>query len=423
MKKVIFTIIALLFFLNADSTWAATLYAKTAGGNWSAAGTWSATSAAGGDNAGPPTAADNVIFELLSGNVTIDAAAVARSIDMTSGTGTYAGTLNHDAGITLSIGDGTAGAGSVALKFAAGTYTIDNVTTSAISFVSTSATAQDVNFASNSTGNVTYNASSNGSWKLTGTHNTGSTATINLTKGTLDTNGQTINAGIFNSSNSNVRTLTLGASAINLSGATTAWTIQTATNMTLNANTSVITLSGAGSTFSSNGLTYYSIALTGSGAVAMSQGGSTVTTTNFTRTGTAVKTDTLTIGGTIVVSGVFTLAGNSTTNRLLVSSNTIGTARTFTNSGATMTWSNVDLRDITLGTAYNASAITGLSGDCGGNTNITFTSAQTQYGVNMSGGASWSNSTYWATSSGGSGGRVPLPQDDVVLDVNSFAIP
>src|SRR5688572_9008082 len=117
----------------------AALYAKTAGGAWTTAGTWSATGAGGLDSAGPPTAADDAIFETLSGNVTVGTGSVARSVDCQGGTGNYAGTLTHTAGVTLAIGDGTAGAGNRALRFSSGmTYTLGNATTSAISFVSTS---------------------------------------------------------------------------------------------------------------------------------------------------------------------------------------------------------------------------------------------------------------------------------------------
>lgn len=72
-------------------------FLKTAGGNWNTAATWSATSAAGIDNAGVPTSSDAVILELLSGQLTIDVAAVCASFSMTSGTGSYTGTVTHNA--------------------------------------------------------------------------------------------------------------------------------------------------------------------------------------------------------------------------------------------------------------------------------------------------------------------------------------
>ncbi len=393
---------------DAKLTVIPTITISDAGGNWSATGTW-----VGGV---VPTSADNVVATATSGNVTIDAAASARSVDLTG----YVGTLTHNSAITLSIGDGTAGAGNIALKFVSGmTYTLVSVTTSAISFISTSTTVQTVDFAGKISGNVTYNGVA-GSWQMTGTHNTGSTATVTLTNGTLNTNGQTMSIGIFNSSNSNTRTLTLGASAISSANGTTPWNLGTTTGLTFTANTAGITLSGSGITFSGGGLTYGgTLSLTGASSAVIAGAN---TFANLIRTGTATKTNQLSLSANQTVTGTLTLAGNSAVNRVLVASDTVGTARTITSTGATMTWSNVDFRDITLGTGtpFDASVITGGSGNAGGNTNITFTTAQTNYWIG--GAGSWSTAGEWSTTSGGAAnGRVPLPQDDAVFNTNSFS--
>lgn len=376
----------------------ATIVASASGGTraWSDTNTW-----VGGV---VPTAADSVQIAAASGNVTIDTGAVCRGLDCT----TYTGTLTHNAAATLTIGDATAALSNIALKLVSGmTYTLGNATTSAINFISTSATVQTVDFAGKTSGNVTYNATSNGSWQMTGTHNTGVTATVTLTKGTLDVNAQTCSWGLFNSNNSNVRSLTLGAAAITVTGASAnVWDISTATSLTLSAASSTITCNGAGVTIAGGGSkTYGTVNLTGSGTAQLN--GTGVIYTNLNRTGTAVGTDAISYSAVATVTGIWTLAGNSITNRLLVQSNTLGTARTITNSGATQTWSNVDFMDITLGTAYDASAITGGSGDGGGNANITFTTAATQTWSGTSGGT-WSGNA-WS-------GRVPLPQDDVVIN-------
>ena len=62
---------------------AATKFARTAGGNWSADATWS-TSSGGAADTVAPTAADDVVLDANSGNVTIDAAAVCRAGRSTS---------------------------------------------------------------------------------------------------------------------------------------------------------------------------------------------------------------------------------------------------------------------------------------------------------------------------------------------------
>jgi len=75
----------------------ATLYLKAAGGNWTAAATWSSTGSGGGDSAGPPTAADDCIAETGSGNLTISATSVGKSFSAIAGAGDWAGTLTHNA--------------------------------------------------------------------------------------------------------------------------------------------------------------------------------------------------------------------------------------------------------------------------------------------------------------------------------------
>jgi hypothetical protein len=178
---------------------------------WNVAANW--------DTGSVPTAADDVVLPAISNACNINAAAACRSFNASA----YTGTLTHTAAITLTIGDATAGAGNVALAFnstANMTYTLGSKTTSAITFISTSATVQTVNFNSHLVGNVTFNASSNGSWQLTGTCGTAaggidtSGSTFTLTKGTLDTNDQTVYARRFFATGSNVRTLSLGSSSI-----------------------------------------------------------------------------------------------------------------------------------------------------------------------------------------------------------------
>lgn len=370
-------------------------YARAAGGNWNTAGTWSTTSGGAADTT-VPTAADDVRLDAASGNVVLDVTPVCRSIDCTGYTGTLSGSAN------ISIGDATAGAGNVALKFVAGmTYTH----TGTITFVSTSTTQQTIDFAGKSTGNVTYNPASGGSWIHVGTHSQNGTGSlITLTRGALDLNGQTMNWGLFVSSGTGVRVFTLGASAITLNGAnTTVWSISNATNFTLNAGTSVITLTGNSAGFQGSGaLTYNEVVINGAGNPTLTSG----VFAKFTRTGTTAKTDQLTFAGDITMTE-FVCNGNSSVNRILLLSSVIGTPRTLT--VGTVTISNTDLRDIVGAGAgdWNLSAITGLSGDCGGNSGITFTSPTTQTFQGTAAGA-WSDVTKWTS-------RVPLPQDDVIV--------
>lgn len=226
------------------------------------------------------------------------------------------------------------------------------------------------------------------------------TLTAGAFTGTINTNGQAVAvSGVFSISGTGARTITLGASAITCG----TWTATTTTNLTFNANTSTITQSGA-TTFDGGGLPYATTILTGTAP--------TIAGTNshgaLTRTGTATKTDTLTLSANQTVTGLFTATGNSVTNRLLIQSSVLGTPRTITCTNPPVL-SNVDFMDITGAGA--ASPFTGTSlGDCLGNSGITFTPSATQ---TFAGGTkSWSDITAWTS-------RVPLPQDDVIVNTTA----
>lgn len=108
-----------------------------------------------------------------------------------------------------------------------------------------------------------------------------------------------------------------------------------------------------------------------------------------------------------------TINGYSTIDRILIRSGTVGVASTIIN--ATTGFTNADFRDITFSSVSNLdlSTITGLSGDCGGNsitgggTVLTFTAATTQI-CTMSANQNWSTAGIWTS-------RVPLPQDNVSM--------
>ena len=376
----------------------ATIMAATTGGNWSATGTW-----VGGV---VPTASDDVQITVTTvAGVTIDANAFCRSLDCTG----FTNTLTHNSGITLTIGDSTAGLSNIALKLVSGmTYTLGSSTGSALSFVSTSATTQTITTGGKTLGNWTINGAGS-SYQLADSNSTGSAATVTLTAGTLNTNGQTCSWGAFASANSNTRTLTLGASSISIASVN-GWTFSTATNLTFNANTSTITFTGAATFNTGTNVSYNNIVCNGAGTVTMtcSGGVGTGVIANFTRSGTAVKTDGLFFNTIFTITGTFTMNGNSVTNRLFVRSNVSGATRTITVNGSIVA-SNVDLEDIVAaGTAsWDLSAATGGSGDAGGNTGITFTTAAAQTWSGTSGG-NWSANA-WTS-------RVPLPQDNVTIN-------
>jgi len=103
----------------------------------------------------------------------------------------------------------------------------------------------------------------------------------------------------------------------------------------------------------------------------------------------------------IIVTNNLQLTGDSITNRLLIASDVTGVQRTITSEN-NINFENIDFRDIKGAGdgSWDLSAISGNSGDCGGNTDITFTTPVT---------TNWESGTTWSTATWSS--RVPLPQD------------
>lgn len=362
----------------------ATRTISNAGGNWDSVGSWV--------EGAVPTSADDVVATGTSGNLTLNVTAACRSINLTN----YVGVLTHNNGINLNIGDGTAGAGNIALKFVAGMTYTPVTSACTVRLISTSATQQTVDPGGKSF-SIFVVTGVGASYLLSSTMAVSSTGTFQLNAGIWNTNGQTMNVGTVNINDTSTAELTLGASIINA----TFWNMAALT--TFNAGTSSIRLTGT-ATFNGGGRTYNELQLNGTSHAL--NGANTFAT--LTRTGTATKTDSLTIGANQTITGTLTINGNSTVNRLLVQSDVLGTPRTLT--AGTVSVTRADFMDITGAGAgsWNLSAITGGSGDCGGNSGITFTTAADQHWLNASSG-SWSTAANWTS-------RVPLPQDNVFMD-------
>lgn len=309
------------------------------------------------------------------------------------------GTGNWDAADTTHWAATSGGAGGETVPTSSDTVTFDSNSGAGATVTITGATAN--------TSSITINKSD-----LILLHNAGSTVTgtVTLTTGTLNTNGQICSWAGFSSSNSNARSLTLGSSTITISGTGTPWNLD-GSNLTLSTGTATVTLTGVDAAMapcpnSSSWAIGSSIIFTGSGDHQIFVDGGTLG--NLTFTGTATKTDKIKFAGAKTIAGTFTINGNSAINRVLVYSSTLGTTRTIT--AATVTITNADFQDITGAGAgsWDLSAITGGSGDAGGNTGITFTTATTQTWSGTSGGNYSTNA--WTT-------RVPLLQDTA-----SFAV-
>ena len=266
----------------------ATRTAGALGGNWNVATTWNEVAV--------PTAADDVVLDSSSGNVTLPGlvTCVCRSIDCTG----YTGTLTKNASSTFNIGDGTAGAGNVALKFVAGMTYTDN-STGAINFISTSTTQQTVDMGGKTTAAMKFNGAG-GSWLLNSGVTT--TGTFEQAAGTLDTGNQAISCARFLSSTGS-RVLTLGSSTITCTG-TAPLNITAAGGLTVNAGTSTFVISDVSATnktIGTTGVTFYNLSITTGGAGFVQFDGGT-----FNRllvSGGSTKTVRFEAGSTVTLTG------------------------------------------------------------------------------------------------------------------------
>ena len=349
---------------------------------------WSDTSGgAGGFSV--PTTADDVFFDAASGAVTCTIAAGntgAKSINCTGFTGTITGSA------AISV------AGSITL-FATQTYTHSGTVTIT------------------GTGTLTTAGKTFSPLRISGS---GITVTLGdalnaagrsfiVALGTYDTANYAHTTGIFQTtSDSQPKTINLGSSTVTLdvSGGST-FSINFPSNVTFNAGTSQINMTGTSNNFEGGGKTFYNVSFTSSSAGSRSITGVN-TFNNLTLNASASGLSQLALADNQTVNGTFTCAGTSVTQRGFVRSDTIGTIRTITANAISA--NNCDFRDITLaGTAAGASPT--RAGDCGNNSGITFPAAKTVY-WNLAGTVNW-NATAWATTSTGtpSQDNFPLAQD------------
>jgi hypothetical protein len=352
-------------------------------GNWNDTAHWSTTSGGVG-GASVPTMDDDVYFDSNSGTGTVTVNAIANMRNCTFAQ-TQLITLANAAYAFNIFGNWTLCSNTYLNTSFTGTGYIYLKATTSVNITSNGCT---------SGWNRLYFDGVGGTW--TNQDDMNVTNNIYLNNGTWNTDSKAITLLEFwNTSTTTI--LTLGSSIFTC----TRWAEQLNFN-TFNYNTSTIILKSSSISIFSiyAGRIFYNLTFTGVTA-----------TTAYPITSNVTVSNTLTFTGS-----------NASNSRLLIASNTIGTPMTITCNG-TITASNVDLRDIVgAGTAnWDLSAITGGSGDCGGNSGITFTPAQTQYFKHTLGAVNWSDATKWFSNYERTiQGRVPLPQDDAIFDENSF---
>ena len=154
-----------------------------------------------------------------------------------------------------------------------------------------------------------------------------SNGTYTLTNGTLNANNQNFTALDFSSSNSNVRTITMGSGTWTLSGTNAFWDLSTTTNLTFNKDTANIVFSSTGTggrTFNGGGLTYNNLTIGGATGI------STLAITGANTFDTLASTKT--VAHTITFPNVTTTVSNWTIT------GTPGNVVTCQRTGASGTW-------------------------------------------------------------------------------------
>lgn len=377
----------------------ATITAAVAGGNWSVGASWVGSAA--------PGSGDDVLLTATSGNISLDLSTNAcRSIDCTG----YTGTLTFGAGFTLSVGDGSGGA----VKFVAGMTLTDSA--GILKLVSTSnngGTGWSITTGGKVLPITTVDGVS-GKWVFQDAFSEGVTQ-LTLTNGALFTNGKTVTAGVISSSTSNTRTLDITSSTITVS-VQNAWQSSVTTGMTFTSTSSTLNITNSASAAVFGSLAFATVVISGFGSAQITSTGSFVNLT-FTGGNSLVAQMSLNNNAGFTVTGTLTVGGSTTqgAKRLRLLNATVGTTYTITMTGAAVVIAgDINFQDITLsGSPSWTNSGARFVGDCGGNNSLITTNRTTPATQTATGTASFTWSTHGWTS------RVPLPQDNVVIN-NAF---
>ena len=394
-------------------------------GTWDASTTtnW-ATSSGGAGGASAPTSADNAIFDAASDagvgyTVTLGSTAVCNDLTMSG----------LDVATVLGITTTTALSihGSMTLPATNLTVTSGAQNGNSITFRATTTGKTITTNGVSMQGVMVILDGVGGGWTLgsafTGTASAG--AGITVTNGTFSTSASNYNMTVngIASDNSNTRTISFNASTITLIGTSAAGPVldfAVITNLTFNAGTSQITLSGANALFDSGTLTFHNVSFTSTASgqsTFRATGTPTFNNLTFSAPGADAVLRFIQLGKDIIVSGALTItAGANATRRHFLRSDIIGTERTITCNGTLAALGDVDFRDIkAAGTVARPWTGTRL-GDCKGNTDITFGAGVDKY-WNLVAGGVWS-ATAWALTSGGAVAQnnFPLAQDKAIIE-------
>jgi hypothetical protein len=381
-------------------------WALTGGAPWTFANVWATSIGGTGDTNNFPLAQDTAVFPTgypTTGTpITLYAAMNNGGIN-TSAKTTETITLDNNGTAQTFYGDILFGSGTT---LTGDPYTLAKRGTQTI-------TSSGVTFNQN----LTINSFS-GTVQLADALTLGATRTLTLTSGTFDAVTYNVTVGLFNNTSATTATvLKMGAGTWTLSGTGTVWNTNTLTFYKGTANIVLSDTSTTARTFSAGTASYNKLTIggaTGSSTLTINGNGAQFTELASTKT----VAHTFSLGTAIFTVGAWTVTG-TVGNVVTVT----GTA-TITIAGARV--SGVDY--LALGTTTISATSPGefyAGANSTGGTNAILTAAPTATTRYWRGGTgTWdaTTTTNWSTSSGGLGGAsVPTSADAVIFDTLSNA--
>jgi len=308
---------------------------------------WALTSGGVGGEA-IPTSSDDVFFDAASGSVTVSTdGRPCNNLDFSGFTGTFSGTSGNTISGNLVLGSGMNLTNTGIIIFAS-TSTGKTITSNGISIK----------------GPVRFDGVGGG-WTLTDDFvlTTTNAPAFELRRGAFDAGGFNVTCASFNSSNINVRGLTLGSGTWTM---TNSWNIAAITNLTFDGGTGMISWSVAG-TFTSGAITYNHLSITGNAIInSVIVGNCRFTTLSIDFTSNAS-------------AGLVQGSSNTiTVANLIILNNTQKRSR-FANIAMVLTGTtniqNVSLVDVTATGSATPVYLSSGNQDLGGNSGFIFSSA------------------------------------------------
>ena len=373
---------------------AKTVYWNLAGNQiWSAAG-WAPSSGGTPNINNFPLAQDTAVFDnasTVTGTISVDQYWSVGSVN--TSTRTLAMTIAHNSGLQVR-------SSGVTLSSA-----VTMTGSVPIFFYGTTGTQTFTQNSANLSGTVGITVGTAvAATAVLGGPTTSTLGQVTVTSGGFNTNGFDLTCSVFSSTNSNVRTITLGTSIINLSGTGTIWNCNNATGLTFSGASSTINLTDTTTTtrtFAGGVLTYGTLNIggtTGTSTLAISGAGGTIGTLSSTKT----------VAHTIAFQSNTTINNWTVTgtvgNVVTVNSSIAGTQRTITYGGGQINLDYMSFTDInmsyTLGASNPYKVYAGANSTNNGNNNgIAFIDGTTKKAYRLTTGTSWTVPADWNSGS------------------------